>query len=95
MKSDLVLLVTRDPELQQQWTIAALASGARSAIAGSIAGRPDSLNLVVCDARLSKGRVGEQMGFILLDELTRFPTNVGSSGLKCSRSDHLITCVDV
>ena len=36
MKSDLVLLLTRDPELQQQWTIAALASGARSAIAGSI-----------------------------------------------------------
>ena len=29
MKSDLVLLVTRDPELQQQWPIAALASGAR------------------------------------------------------------------
>ncbi len=36
MKSDLVLLVTRDPELQQPWTIAALASGARSAIARSI-----------------------------------------------------------
>ena len=47
MKSDLVLLVTRDPELQQQWTTAALASGARSAIARSIG---EALQ-VVCQRR--------------------------------------------
>ena len=61
MKSDLVLLVTRDPELQQQWTIAALASGARR----QSRTHWKSLNLVMCDARLS--RVEWRQWIILLE----------------------------